>query len=167
MTSAAIELSPYNTNWPKQFEQEKAFLSPLLAPWIGGSIEHVGSTSVPGLTAKPIIDIMVGVTSLAASKEAIEVLTQNGYCYYPYKPDVMHWFCKPSDAFRTHHLHLIPFDSELWHQRLLFRDRLRNHPELANEYQTLKIKLAEQYRDDREAYTQKKWPFIKEVLNRQ
>jgi GrpB-like predicted nucleotidyltransferase (UPF0157 family) len=76
----------------------------------------------------------------------------------------MHWFCKPSFSSRTHHLHLVPFGSELWEDRLLFRDYLRMHTSVAEEYAHLKRDLAERYRDDREAYTDGKGEFVKRIL---
>ncbi|RXE85873.1 GrpB family protein [Pseudoalteromonas sp. A757] len=164
MADQAISLSKYNQDWPRMFQDEKLRLAPLLCPWIEGDIEHVGSTAVVGMVAKPVIDIMVGVKSLEASKEAIQVLTQHGYCYYPYKADVMHWFCKPTPEFTTHHLHLVPFDSALWQERISFRDKLRASSDLSAEYCALKQRLAQQYKDDREQYTQQKWPFIQKVL---
>ena len=116
------------------------------------------------MLAKPVIDIMFGVKSLEESKPAIKVLQESGYEYWPYKTEVMHWFCKPSDAFRTHHLHLIPFDSPLWKERIKFRDTLRSNGGVAAKYAVLKKKLAIKYKEDREAYTQEKWPFIKKVV---
>jgi GrpB-like predicted nucleotidyltransferase (UPF0157 family) len=164
MDEESVTLSEYNPQWPVMFEQEKAFLNNLLGKWVIGSIEHVGSTAMPGMVAKPIIDIMVGVQSLEASRSAIEVLSNNGYCFYPYKADVMHWFCKPSPHKRTHHLHLIPFESPLWHERITFRDHLRANPLAASDYAALKTHLAQQHNNDRELYTQKKWPFIKGII---
>ncbi len=166
MKQAPVELSKYDSQWPLMFEAEKIFLIEVIGQWLCGSIEHVGSTSVPGLIAKPVIDIMFGVQSLEKSRPAIDVLTNNGYQYFAYKDDVMHWFCKPSDAFRTHHLHLIPYQSQLWQQRLLFRDLLRLNSDIAHEYSVLKQNLAQCYRDDREAYTREKWPFIQRVLEK-
>ncbi|WP_431637165.1 GrpB family protein [Dyella sp. KULCS107] len=87
-----------------------------------------------------------------------------GYLYWPYKADVMHWFCKPSDAHRTHHLHLVPYGSELWRARLGFRDALRANAHLAQEYAQLKLDMANKYRHDREAYTQSKTEFVQQVL---
>ena len=159
-----VTLSDYNPDWPRQFSAEQSLLTSLLDEFCQQPIEHVGSTAVPGLAAKPIIDIMVPIQSLAAARPAIELLEQADYCYYPYKADVMHWFCKPSPEFRTHHLHLVPYQSQLWKQRIGFRDLLRNHPDLASQYQALKYQLAEQYSLDREAYTQQKGPFIHQVL---
>ena len=76
----------------------------------------------------------------------------------------MHWFCKPSAAFRTHHLHLVPFNSPLWIERLAFRDFLRKDPAVAAEYAELKGRLATQFEFDRESYTDAKGPFIQHVL---
>ncbi len=138
----------------------------VLSAWLSGPIEHIGSTAVPGLVAKPVIDIMAGVQSLDASRPAISVLVQRGWTYFPYRAEVMHWFCKPSPAFRTHHLHLVPFRSPLWTERLAFRDCLRRDPAVAAEYAALKHDLAQRYEFDREAYTDAKEPFVRQVLKR-
>ena len=148
------------------FKAEQGLLESILRPWRSGPIEHVGSTAVDGLCAKPVIDIMVGVTSLTRSEPAKEILRENGYQYAEYKIDVMHWFCKPSFAMRTHHLHLVPFGSPLWHERLAFRDALRADSTLAAEYAALKQDLARSFEFDREAYTDAKTPFICGVLER-
>ncbi len=164
MVSAPIELSSYNPEWPTRFKAEKSVLAKIISPWLWGSIEHVGSTAVPGLIAKPVIDIMVGIKSLEHAKPAIDVLVDYGYQYFPYKKEVMHWFCKPSDEFRTHHLHLVPYKSQLWQERIRFRDLLRANQTIANDYAALKQSLATRYQYDREAYTQAKGPFIRRVL---
>ncbi len=159
-----IELTPYDPAWQSKFEAERLALVAVLAPWLAGSIEHIGSTAIPGLCAKPVIDIMAPVHSLEASRSAIEAASQAGYVYFPYKSDVMHWFCKPSPEFRTHHLHMVPIGSQLWNDRLAFRDALRGNPTLAAEYATLKTGLAVEFREDREAYTDAKTPFVNRVL---
>ncbi|MFK7974433.1 MAG: GrpB family protein [Rickettsiaceae bacterium] len=161
-----IILSKYNPEWTLKFEKEKEFLMNIIGQWLCGSIEHVGSTSVVGLTAKPVIDIMFGVKSLENSMPAIEILKQNSYHYFPYKKDVMHWFCKPSPQLRTHHLHLIPHESDLWKERVKFRDILRADTKIASEYVELKKELTIRYKEDRETYTEKKWNFIQEVLSK-
>jgi GrpB-like predicted nucleotidyltransferase (UPF0157 family) len=163
---ALIHIVEYDPAWPRLFEVEKALLSPLLAPWLIGPIEHVGSTGVPGLSAKPVIDIMAAIESLAASKEAIAALRGIEYQYAPYSTDIMHWFCKPSPSFRTHHLHLVPYQSRLWKERIIFRDGLRSDPALARAYLDLKSRLAAMYPSDREAYTDGKGPFIAKTLQR-
>jgi len=162
--SAPIEIVPYDGCWLARFADEREALAKVLQPWLRGPIEHVGSTAVPGLAAKPVIDIMAGVETLEASRAAIERLETFGYCYAPYAADVEHWFCKPSPALRTHHLHLVPVHSALWVARLSFRDALRADTELARAYAALKLELAARFRNDREAYTQAKAPFIRAVL---
>lgn len=164
MSEESIKIVSYNPAWIGIYETERNFLYSLLGDYVQGSIEHVGSTSVVGMVAKPIIDIMVGVKSLNASTGAIELLSNNSFCYYPYKADVMHWFCKPSPEFRTHHLHLVPFNSPLWDEQIAFRELLRSNSDVASDYASLKKVLAHKYENDREAYTQQKWPFIKKAL---
>ncbi|WP_082604441.1 GrpB family protein [Acidovorax sp. Root217] len=159
-----IELVEYNPAWPALFDAERRLLQEMLAPWLAGPVEHIGSTAVPGLPAKPIIDIMAPVHSLAESTAAIAAASALNYLYYPYKPEQLHWFCKPSPAHRTHHLHLVPLGSTLWHQRLEFRDALRGSTDLTARYAALKHQLALQYRHDREGYTEAKGPFIAQVL---
>lgn len=162
---APVEIVPYQDAWPSMFEAERQLLGKVLAPWLCASIEHIGSTAVPGLAAKPVIDIMAPVHSLDDARPAIEVAIQHGYQYYPYKAEVMHWFCKPSPAHRTHHLHLVPYDSQLWNERIAFRQALRGSKSLAEEYALLKYKLAVVFHDDREAYTHAKEPFVRRVLS--
>jgi len=164
MSPMRIYLVAYDSTWVDGFKIESAGLARLLGPWRRGSIEHIGSTAVPGLCAKPVIDLMVGVSSLTASLPAKQVLADAGYQYSAYRADVMHWFCKPSFAFRTHHIHLVPFESDLWLQRLAFRDALRTESGLAIEYAALKQELARTFEFDREAYTAAKAPFVARVL---
>lgn len=163
---APVHLAPYNPSWPSAFEVERGALERTLKPWLSGPIEHIGSTAVAGLLAKPVIDIMAAVDTLDVSRPAIPVLVGLGWAYFPYRAEVMHWFCKPSPAFRTHHLHLVPFNSPLWTERLAFRDYLRRNPTVAAEYAQLKRELAERYEFDREAYTDAKGPFVRRVLDR-
>ena len=164
MSLALVILEEYDPSWPFKFEEEKESLMGIAGNSFYGAVEHVGSTAVPGMVAKPVIDVMFGVKSLEESKLAIEALVESGYKYWPYKPEVMHWFCKPSDAYRTHHLHLIPFESPLWQERIKFRDLLRSNDSLAAQYANLKRELAISYKEDRETYTEKKWPFIQQAL---
>lgn len=157
-------VAPYDEGWPAKFASERALLAQVLSPWLVGEIEHIGSTAIPGMPAKPVIDMMAPVHSLDASRPAIEAAASAGYFYASYKPDVMHWFCKPAPKRRTHHLHLVPKASLHWRQRLTFRDALRANPALSQEYADLKLRLAEKYRFDREAYTDAKGPFIARIL---
>jgi GrpB-like predicted nucleotidyltransferase (UPF0157 family) len=165
-TDAPVELVAYDPAWPIRFEHEKTILARILSQWLAGDIEHIGSTAVPMLLAKPVIDIMAPVSSLELSRSAIPAVAAIGYLHSPYQAEVMHWFCKPSPACRTHHLHLVPLGSSLWQERLAFRNALRQDPSLVAEYGALKTQLAHQFRSDREAYTRAKAPFIAKVLAR-
>ena len=166
MAEEPIRIQPYDPAWPALFEEERVHLESVLRPWLAGAVEHIGSTAVPGLAAKPVIDIMAGVRGLSSSLDARAAVAPLGYVYYPYRADVMHWFCKPSPARRTHHLHLVPVESPLWADRLLFRDYLRRSPGAAAKYAALKTALAERHRSDREAYTDAKSDFVRSILVR-
>ncbi len=89
------------------------------------------------------------------------------YLYAPFEADVMHWFCKPSLERRTHHLHLVPYESRTWHEELAFRDHLRSNPEAAREYEGLKRDLARRLRHDRRAYTDAKAEFVERIVLRE
>jgi GrpB-like predicted nucleotidyltransferase (UPF0157 family) len=159
-----IRIVPYDSDWPARFEQESEALAAAIGPWVTGGIHHVGSTAVPGLDAKPIVDILAGVRDLEESRECFEPLAQLDYMYAPFLPDQMHWFCKPHPSRRTHHLHLVPAGSRRYLDELAFRDRLRADPETAEEYAALKRDLASRFEQDREAYTDAKSEFILRVL---
>lgn len=161
---APVYVAAYDPSWPAKFEAERAELQECIGPWVVGGIHHVGSTAVPGLLAKPVIDILVGVETLDRSRPCIKKVASLGYLYSPYRGDVMHWFCKPHPARRTHHLHLIPAGSPRYLGELAFRDALRGDPALAGRYAALKHDLAARFPEDREAYTQHKTPFVREVL---
>ena len=162
---APVEIVPYDPSWPGLFDEEKRALLETLSAWLAGPIEHIGSTAVPGLAAKPVIDIMAGVATLEGSRPALPVLADLGYRYAPYRADSEHWFCKPSFAFRTHHLHLMPFGGPEWVGTIAFRDYLRAHPSIAAEYGSLKVRLAREFRLDREAYTRAKGPFVTRITD--
>jgi len=119
---------------------------------------------VPGLDAKPIVDILVGVGNLESSRACFEPLAALEYLYAPYRSEEMHWFCKPHPSRREFHLHLIPAGSRHYADELAFRDRLRADPALAAAYAALKHDLAGCFREDREAYTDAKAEFIREAL---
>jgi GrpB-like predicted nucleotidyltransferase (UPF0157 family) len=159
-TEAPVVIVPYDDAWPAHIEQEAPVLERALATWLVGRVEHIGSTAIAGLAAKPVIDIMGAVRTLAESRPAIAAAAELGYCYAPYQAELEHWFCKPSLQLRTHHLHLVPADSPQWIGPIAFRNYLRAHPEAAIEYEALKRRLAQQHQFDREAYTVAKRPFI-------
>jgi GrpB-like predicted nucleotidyltransferase (UPF0157 family) len=162
--NAPVEIVEYDPAWPTAFEAERDRLAPLLPT--GVQLHHFGSTAVPGLAAKPVIDMIALVDDLDAP---IAALVQSGGYQYPaaFNATLAHrrFLCYPTAAHRTHHLHLVDEPGEL-ERRLRFRDRLRADPVLASEYVALKRTLAERYRDDREAYTEAKGEFVKLRLDR-
>ncbi|MGC1212256.1 MAG: GrpB family protein [Micromonospora sp.] len=162
---AAVYLEPYDEAWPRRFLDEAALISRTIGAWVTGGIHHVGSTAVPGLAAKPVIDIMVGVADLESSRVCIELLSSLRYRYAPYRSEVMHWFCKPHPYHRTHHLHLVPTGSARYLDTLAFRNHLRAHPEAVATYEALKRELADRYPDDREAYTEGKSHLIAKLTD--
>jgi GrpB-like predicted nucleotidyltransferase (UPF0157 family) len=159
-----IRLVPYDPSWPERFEAERAALEQAIGPWASGGIHHIGSTAVPGLEAKPVIDIMAGVRDLEDSRACFEPLARLEYVHFPYLPEERHWFCKPDPSRRTHHLHLVPAGSRRFRDHLAFRDRLRAEPRLAAEYAALKRDLAARFEHDREAYTDGKDDFVRRAL---
>jgi GrpB-like predicted nucleotidyltransferase (UPF0157 family) len=163
-TNEHVRIVDYDPSWLLKFEAERTALRECIGPWVIGEIHHVGSTSVPGLPAKPTIDILVGVDSLDQSRPCIDKVASLNYVYWPYRSDVMHWFCKPHAAWRTHHLHLVPVGSRRYLDELAFRDALRADAALAERYAVLKRDLAARFASDREAYTKHKAPFVQEVL---
>lgn len=159
-----IRVVAYDPQWPARFERERALLEQAIGPWVVGGIHHVGSTAVPGLDAKPVVDILVGVADLETSRACFDPLAELEYLYAPYLPEEMHWFCKPDPRRRTHHLHLVPHGSSRYRDELAFRDRLRADPEKARDYADLKHELAARFARDREAYTDAKADFIAGAL---
>jgi GrpB-like predicted nucleotidyltransferase (UPF0157 family) len=164
MEDEAIAVIQYE--WPSLFEAERRLLAPVLAPWLKGGIHHVGATAVPGLAAKPVIDIIAGVRNLDEARASFDLLRKESYVYAPHRPGVAHHFAKPSVRWSemTHGLHLTEPGSDLWRERLGFRDALRADPDLAAEYEALKGRLAQEHRDDIAAYTAGKRAFVTRVL---
>lgn len=158
----------YNPRWPALYEEEKGRLLGVIGHKVV-AIEHVGSTAVPGLGAKPVIDITIAVRRLADAEECIELLQSAGYEYVPEFEDSMperRYFRKGSPGARSHHIHMVELTSDFWERHLLFRDFLRAHPEVAEKYYDLKKGLATKYGEDREGYTEAKTTFIEGVVAR-
>ena len=135
---------PYDPEWPRRFEAERALLDAALAPWLEEGIHHVGSTAVAGLAAKPIVDMLAGVRDLEEARAAFRPLEKLGYRYREHRPEA-HAFSKPAGAEwweATHGLHLTEPGSDLWRERLAFRDALRADPALAAEYEAWKRRHA-------------------------
>lgn len=161
-----ITIEDYNPNWSKQFDEEKEKLKEILTDkYI--SIEHIGSTSVEGLCAKPILDIAIGVNDLEIVSEFIEPLKQIGYEFVYHKEfPQRRFFRKGQWGSGTHHIHFYQYHGEHWNNQILFRNYLRVNPDVLKEYQKLKINLAEKFRFDRASYTTNKASFIQNVLQK-
>ncbi len=168
-----ISIVPYEPVWRKMFEDEADFLREKLPQSLIKRIEHFGSTAVPGLSAKPIIDILVEVTSLEETKrQIVPVLEAEGYEYIwrpafgDSGPPYYAWFIKRNlKGKRTHHIHMVEADSELW-DRLYFRDYLKEFPKVAERYNDLKRELSKQYPNNRVKYTEEKSEFILSVTEK-
>jgi len=161
----AIDVARYDPAWPEQFRAVASKLTELLGPWLATPVEHIGSTSVPGLAAKPILDMMAGVHDLRSARDAIPVLASHGYIHAPHRPATL-WFHKArTENDPEHGLHLTSPGSSLWRERLAFRDALRTDPLLASQYQVLKERLAADS-GDITAYTAGKREFVVQVLAR-
>jgi len=161
-----IAVVPYDPEWPRRFDSERALLERVLAPWLEGGIHHIGATSIPGLAAKPIIDMMADVRDLEEARSAFDPLREQSYVHTPHRPGVAHHFSKPSPRLSEcrYGLHLTEPGSDLWRERLAFRDALRADPALAAEYEALKLRLAQEHREDVAAYTTGKRAFVARVL---
>ncbi|MFZ0476553.1 MAG: GrpB family protein [Halobacillus sp.] len=160
-----VSLRTYHPEWPILFEQEQELIAEALGHHALG-IEHIGSTAIPGLQAKPIIDIMTGVRSLASYDSYIPSLSAIGYMYVPKPELVERRFFKKVKETQTFHLHLCEFGGKEWEEKLLFRDYLRQHPEPMEEYNSLKQTLAVRYQKDRPSYTKSKEPFISSIIQK-
>lgn len=159
-----VVVAEYDQSWPARYEEEKARIVEALGDAVV-AIEHVGSTAVPGLAAKPIIDIMVGVRKLDDGERCIRPLVAIGYEYRGEAGVPGRHYFRKGDP-RSHHLHMAEHAGHFWERHILFRDLLREDRELAQQYGALKKELAAKYRTERLAYWEAKSPFIESVLDR-
>jgi GrpB-like predicted nucleotidyltransferase (UPF0157 family) len=163
--SEAVELHAYDPDWPAAFERERRLIAPLFRR-PPRRIEHMGSTSIPCLRSKPIIDIIVLVDDLGDARLAIPALEATGYSFWADNPDKTKLYLAkglPPAPRRTHHLHIHDDEGEV-RRHLIFRDHLRNDPAALDAYLALKAELASRFREDREAYSQHKSAFIDEMV---
>ncbi|MBC8083367.1 MAG: GrpB family protein [Hymenobacter sp.] len=158
-----IELAPYSPDYPQRYAAEVGRLQPVLSPMVP-VFHHVGSTAVPGLAAKPTIDIAASVTEFPLPPTLTAVLEQLGYLYWADNPAADYQlFIKGVP--RTHHLHVYGPHSARLRDKLVFRDFLRRKPEVAAAYELLKYQLAAGFRTDREGYTEGKTAFVRQILH--
>ena len=159
-----VFLARAHAAWAAAYERERAEIAAALGEHIIG-IEHVGSTSIPDVPAKPILDILVGIQDFDEARACVAPMTGLGYTYrgengIPRR----HYFVKGDP--RTHHVHMVEVQSDTWKGTLRFRDLLRTHPHLASEYACEKERLARTYADDREGYQREKDKVVESILER-
>jgi GrpB-like predicted nucleotidyltransferase (UPF0157 family) len=157
----------HDQSWALQAARERRRLLHLLRPWLVDDIHHVGSTAIPGLPAKPVVDLMAGVGSLDDAPAMARVLAPRDWHLVPRELDARPWRClfvKVAAGRRVAHLHLLEPGTTRWAEQLRFRDRLCAQPALAAEYAVLKRRLAREHADDREAYAEGKAAFVRRVL---
>jgi GrpB-like predicted nucleotidyltransferase (UPF0157 family) len=160
--TVTVNLVPYDTTWPLEFEAEADCITRALNG-LPLKIAHIGSTSIPGLAAKPIIDILAGRPGSIPGSSYVAAFKQLGYEHKgAYGIPGRNYFRRGTP--RTHHVHMFSVSSELWEDHLLFRDYLRAHPEIVREYETIKRELATQFIQDKEKYTDAKGPFVRSIV---
>ncbi len=172
LTHEAIEIEAYDPEWPARYGEEESRLHRSLPPELVIRIDHIGSTAVSGLSAKPIIDIQVEVTDLdRVRREVVPIMKDLAYEFI-WRPSIGEhgpfyaWFIKrDTKGVRTVHVHMVEPD-EASEDRILFRDHLRAHPDDAVRYEALKQGLAFAHPKDRAAYTLSKTPFIAEIIRK-
>lgn len=166
-TYERVTVVDYDSRWPEFAARECNELHRLLTAWLTGTVEHVGSTAIPGMPAKPILDLQAPIDDLDSAAQIATVLTPYGWHYVPPELDrrpFRRFLVKVAHGRRAAHLHLMTIGSARWHQQLAFRDALRSNAELIRAYSQLKHELAERHPTDREAYAAGKHQFVERVL---
>lgn len=164
-----VQVQPPHEEWQRRGHQQCRQLDAALARWLVAPVEHVGSTAVPGLAAKPVIDVQAAVVDLDCAGAVAEVLEPAGWHLVPADLDARPWrrfLVQVVDGRRAAHLHLLPAGSPRWAEQIAFREALRADPALVSRYAELKRTLAAKHATDREAYTVGKGDFVRSVLKR-
>ena len=162
-----VTIVEYRPEWLEMFEAEKSILQAALGE-TPAKIEHVGSTAVIGLAAKPIIDITIGLVDFSIADHVVPKIEALAYEYIKKYEDVMpfrRFFIKEQVGIRTHQIHLVGIGSEFWERLILFRDYLRQHPGVAAKYASLKKELAGREWADANEYADAKTEFIRKMEN--
>ncbi|WP_409346490.1 GrpB family protein [Paenibacillus sp. MBLB4367] len=160
-----VVVTGHNPEWENEYEREKGKIADALNDILAG-IEHIGSTSVPGLAAKPVIDMMAGVLELSdLTEKHVDALRSLGYTHVDHSHFPERKFFRRGEwRAGTHHLHVYRINGTHWRSNLLFRNYLRSHPAAMQEYHELKVTLISKHKQDRAAYTEAKAPFIQSII---
>ena len=165
-----VVLMPYDPRWPHIFADESRRVRNALMPFGFESVEHVGSTAIPGMRSKPIVDIMAGINTmknLPAPNDCLWSSLHYEWGHGPERPTEWFYFIKRDSAGeRMAHLHVVPFNGDFWRRMITFRDALLEDASLARKYEDLKIRLAAQFGHDRLRYLAGKESFVVDVVDR-
>ena len=166
MADQPVAILGYDPGWPDRFAEQQPLVAELLRPWLAAPVQHIGSPAVPGLRAKPVIDMLAPVGSLAGAQAAVPLLAGAGWQFWAEDPCRHYrlWFLRPSPEARTHHLHVIEDRHPHAVALLAFRDLLRADSRLRHEYADLKDRLARQHSGNRNAYSNAKGSFVAQAL---
>lgn len=164
LKSGTVKIEEYNSEWRNEFLKEEEVLKKQLQEY-DVDIQHVGSTSIIGCCAKPIIDIAIGVKSLEYGEQLIPILCNIGYIFDgDGKIPGRLFFKKKNSGLSTHYIHVEPINGKLWNNHILFRDYLNNRPQIIIEYSNLKRRLEKNFFDNRDNYAIEKNPFIEKII---
>lgn len=162
-THPNYRIVPYDSSWPEVFERERTVIAGALS-LSPGRVEHIGSTAVSGLGAKPIVDVMIGVDGESQFRRCVALLSPLGYEHRG--ETVPGTLYNRKEGPPRVNAHLCQFEGDFWSEKVVFRDYLRSHTETAREYEALKQRILEELGPDPPAYNAAKAPFIREVLAR-
>lgn len=166
LDKSLVTVYPYDPTWVDEYEKEKEILQNILKDF-DIQIEHVGSTSIPGLSAKPIIDIAIGAKNVETIEKIEPILAEHGYDMLNSLQDKGEVLArKGPTTCRTHYIHIQVLGSEYWNEFIYFKKYLLEHPEYIKEYETLKKELSVKYAEERKKYTAAKNDFISSVLEK-
>jgi len=165
MSQEPVELVPYDPAWPARYAAAARRVGRAAGPTLD-AVVHVGSTAVPGLAARPVVDLMAGAADLAAADAAVPRLEGAGWEYVPElegETPRRRYLRKTADGVHTHHLHVVERGGDWWRRHLLFRDHLRANPAAAAAYERVKRRAAREHPDDAAAYGAAKAGFVDDL----
>lgn len=162
-----VKLVPHRKAWRSLFKQEKARIETALKS-LHVHVAHIGSTAIPGIAAKPVIDILVGVHSMKDAEKCLRPLKKIGFQNIKDRGDPRRrlFFIKGGSSLSTHHLHIVKYGGKIWRGHTAFPHYLRTHKTLAKKYEALKKEAAKKFGKDRESYTTSKGKFVQTIIKR-